>query len=180
VPLIILTFGYCKLHNPDEQCEGLANVMIDLFFYIFLLVTIILALVGTFRKTRLLKTKFEPITFSITILTLLILVIFSFLTGHTNGEKWIYAENKNSIHSLSKQDLTLRKNGNFTINLIEADFSCSISGSYVKNRDTIILDQTAIERTNSQMTSMYLLKSNELVPLLDTINKITFSITKTK
>lgn len=180
VPLIILTFGYCKLHNPDEQCEGLANIMIDLFFYISLLVTIILSLVGTFRKTQLLKTKFEPITFSITILTLLILAIFSFLPGHTSGERWIYAVNKDSLHSLSKQDLTLRKNGNFTVNLNEVDFGCSISGSYLKNRDTIILDQTAIERTNSQMTSMYLMESNELVPLLDTINKITFSIMQIK
>ena len=113
-------------------------------------------------------------------MTIIILVIFSFLPGHTNGEKWIYAVNKDSLHSLSKQDLTLRKNGNFTVNLNEVDFACSISGSYVKNRATIILDQTAIDRTNSKMTSMYLLTSNELVPLLDTINKITFSIGKTK
>ena len=180
VPLIILTFCYCKLYNPDEQCGGLANVMIDLFFYIFLLVTIIFALIGAFRKTQLLKTKFEPITLSILILTLLILVTCSFLTGHTNGEKWIYAANKKSIHTLSKQSLTLRKNGNFTVNLDEVDFSCSISGSYIKDRDTILLNQAAIDKTNAQMTSIYLLKSNELIPLLDTINKITFLITEIK
>jgi hypothetical protein len=182
VPLIVLTFGYCKLHNPDERCEGLANIMIDLFFYISLLVTIILSLVGTFRKTQLLKTKFEPITFLIIILTLLILVIFAFLPGHTKGEKWIYAENKNSTHTVSKQNLTLRKNGNFTVDLIEADFNCSISGSYLKKGDTILLDQVTIDRTypDSKMTSTYLMKSNELIPLFDTINKTTFNIAQTK
>ena len=156
--------------------------MIDLFFYISLLVTIILSLVGTFRKTQLLKTKFEPITFSITILTLFILVIFAFLPGHTNGEKWIYAENENSTHLVSKQNFTLRKNGNFTVDLIEADFGCSISGSYLKKGDTILLDQATIDRTHpdSKMSSTYLMKSNELIPLFDTINKTTFNITQTK
>ncbi len=181
-PLIILTFGYCKLHNPDEQCEGLVNKLIDLFFYIALLVTITLALVGAFRITRLLKNKFEPITFSVTILTLLILIIFSFLPGHTCGEKWIYAENINPVHLVSKQSLALRKNGNFTIGLIEADFSCSISGSYLKKGDTIFLDRATIDRTHqdSKMTSIYLMKSNELTPLFDTINKTTFNITQIK
>lgn len=41
------------------------------------------------------------------------------------------------------------------------------------------LDQAAIDRTDSKITSMYLMKSNELIPLLDTINKITFKITRT-
>jgi hypothetical protein len=180
IPLITLTFGYCKSHDPDEQCSGLADMMINILFYISFLVTIILSLVGTFRKTQLLKTKFEPITFSVTTLTLLILVIFSLLPGHTKGEKWIFAESKNSIHSVSKQNLTLRKNGNFTIDLIEADFGCSISGHYTKKSDTIILDQAAIDKSDSQMTSMYLMKSNELIPLLVTTNKITFSIRQTK
>lgn len=176
VPLIALTFSYCKLHNPDEQCEGLANLIINLFFYLFVLIALILALAGTFRKTQLLKTKFEPIILTIVIFTLLTAITFFSFKGHTNGEKWIYGENKKSSGSLSSQNLTLKSNGNFTINLNEADFSCSISGSYLKKGDTILLDQAATAKTNSQITSIYLLKKNDLKPLIDTINKITFSI----
>src|SRR5258708_19109533 len=90
IPLIILTSVYCKFHNPDEECQGLANLMIDGLFYILLFTTMVLAAIGVFRKRQLEKTKFEPITFSISILALLIMVIDSLLLGHTNGEKWIY------------------------------------------------------------------------------------------
>jgi hypothetical protein len=155
----------------------MANFMISGFFIFLLLITIVIALIGIFHKQRIQKTKFEPITLLITVLTLITLIFFPLLTGHTKGEKWIEAVNKDSTHLISKQNLTLRKNGNFTIDLIEADFGCSISGTYKKSADTILLDQASIDKTNSKITSMYLMKLNELVPLFDTINKITFKIT---
>jgi len=177
IPFIIVTIGYCKFNNPDEKCQGLANLMLNGFFILLLLTTLILALRGIFRKRKLNKTKFEPITFSITTVTFIILILYPLLAGHTRGVKWISAENKDYTQLISRQNLTLRKNGNFTVNLIEADFSCSISGKYKKVGDTILLDEATIDRTNSKIASKYLIQKNELVPLIDTINKITFKIT---
>lgn len=180
IPFIIVTFGYCKLNNPDEKCQGLANLMLDGFFIILFLISLILALRGIFHKRKLNKTKFEPIfTLSITTVTFIILIFYQFLGGHTRGVKWISAENKDTTQLISKQNLTLRKNGNFTVDLVEADFGCSISGKYKKVGDTILLDEATIDRTNSKITSKYLIQKNELVPLIDTINKITFKIAQT-
>lgn len=131
---------------------------------------------GIFRKRKLNKTKFEPVTLSITTVTFIILIFYPLLAGHTRGVKWISAENKDKTQLISRQTLTLRKNGNFTVDLVEADFSCSISGKYKKVGDTILLDEATIERTNSKIASTYLVQKSQLVPLIDTINKITFKI----
>ena len=171
-----MTLGYCKFNDPDEKCKGLANSMFNGFFILLLLTSLILALRGVFRKRKLKKTKFEPITFSITSVTFIILIFYPLLAGHTRGVKWISAENKDKSQLTSKQNLTLRKNGNFTVDLVEADFSCSISGKYKKAGDTVLLDEATIDRTNSKITSKYLIQKNEIVPLIDTINKITFKI----
>jgi high-affinity K+ transport system ATPase subunit B len=176
IPFIIVTIWYCRFNDPDEKCEGLANLMIKGFFIFLLLVTIIIALIGIFHRQRLQKTKFEPISLSITILTFLILIFCTFSSGHTKGQKWIEAENKEAVKQVSKQNLTLRKNGNFTIDLIEIEFGCSISGTFKKNKDTIILDKETVDKTNRRITTTYLIKSNEIVPLYDTVNKITFRI----
>jgi glucan phosphoethanolaminetransferase (alkaline phosphatase superfamily) len=90
IPFIIVTIGYCRFNDPDEKCEGLANLMIKGFFIFLLLVTIIIALIGIFHRQRLQKTKFEPISLSIAILTFLILIFCTFSSGHTkvkNGLK---------------------------------------------------------------------------------------------
>lgn len=153
--------------------------MFDGFFILLLLSSLILALRGIFRKRKLNKTKFEPITLSITTVAFIILIFYPLLGGHTRGIKWISAKNKDTTQLTSRQNLTLRKNGNFTVDLIEADFSCSISGNYKKVDDTILLDQATIDRANSKIASRYLIQKNELVPLIDTVNKITFKIAET-
>ena len=60
--------------------------------------------------------------------------------------------------------------------LVDADFICSISGKYKKVGDTILLAEAAVDGTNSKIASTYLIQKTELVPLIDTINKITFKI----
>ncbi len=180
VPFVVVAFGYYNFADPDENCQGLADLIIDVVFYIFLLLTGILAFVGTLRKRQSEKLKAEPITFSITLFTVLFLLYNSTLRGHTNGDKWIYSQSKNSNDLYSSQTLTLRKNGNFTVDLNDVDFGCSLSGSYKKTGDTIFLDKKTIDRTDSRMTTIYLIKSTEIVPLFDTMNKRTFTISERK
>jgi len=100
--------------------------------------------------------------------------------GHTNGDKWILAESKKDDDGLESHILILRKNGNFTVNSNYIDFGSSTSGSYKKNGDTIILDRSAVDRAAEEITTVYLIKSGELIPLFDTTNKWTFKVTQTK
>jgi hypothetical protein len=178
-PFVAFAFAYYKFWNPDYSCQGMADIAINFIFYPLLIITVILALVGAVRKRQSANLKAEPITLSIILLTILFLIYNSTLRGHTNGDKWICAESKNSS-LLSTQDLTLRKNGNFTVDLNHADFGCSISGRYKKSGDTIVLEEAAINRTDEKMTTTYLVRSNQLIPLLDTANKTTFDIKEIK
>lgn len=173
---MLLTIAFCILHNPDTDCNGLANMMTDTIFYALLVITITLALTGIFRKRQSNKFKAEPISALLLIISLLILVFYANLEGHTNGEKWLTAGYTQTGNSLSTQKLLLRKNGDFTISLYEADFGCDISGSFTKKGDTIYLDEASVAKTNPNISSVYLMQSNKLIPLLDTINKITFTI----
>lgn len=157
---------------------GFIDVIILLTFFGFLLLTGVLAANATLSKRQSKKVKFEPVSFFITLTTLLSLVYSLTLRGHTNGDEWVNAQNWNQRNSLSTQNLTLRKNGNFTLSLSEVDIGCSISGSYVKKGDTIILDKATIDKTDNKMTTPYLLHSEELVPLFDTVNKWRFTITE--
>lgn len=178
LPFTIVTISYCKLYDPNENYQGIAHSIFNGFFILLFLLSILLTLRGIIHKRRLDKTKFEPVTLSLTILTIIFLFSHHFIGNHTTGEIWITAENKNVKQILSKQYLILRKNGNFTVKSVEADFGCSISGKYKRLGDTISLDQTTVDKTNSKITSKYLIQKTDIIPLVDPINKITFNITK--
>ena len=106
---------------------------------------------------------------------------FSFFNrGHTTGEKYLTAENKTARAINERQILTLKKNGNFTITFNSTDFSCSFSSTYKKVGDTIIFDKSIIEKTASKMTTEYFINEKQIIPILDTTDKITFNIVETK
>ncbi|MFT3679929.1 MAG: hypothetical protein QM791_06630 [Ferruginibacter sp.] len=173
IPFAAVTYGYYKISNPDEICNSLLSSIITIAIYCFLLLTGILAAIAIFRKRPTGKPTPEPISFSIALVTVLFIMYNLALRGHRNGEKWIYAENKNLSDVSESQGLTLRKNGNFTF---YPNADCAFSGEYKKTGDTIIFDKEMIDRIMPEMTTVYLLKSNRLVPLFDTANKITFTI----
>jgi hypothetical protein len=50
----------------------------------------------------------------------------------------------------------------------------------LKKGDPIILGQQDHDMTANEIATVYLLKSNKLVPLFDTANKITFNIKEIK
>ncbi|MFT3705550.1 MAG: hypothetical protein QM802_24485 [Agriterribacter sp.] len=178
IPFVVVTFGYYKLDNPDEICLGPIYAIIMIAVYGVLLLTGFLAAVATFRRRPTDdKPTPEPITLSISLVALLFIVYDLTLRGHRNGEKWIDAECKNLSDMAESQRLSLRKNGNFTFS---PNLDCAFSGEYKKIGDTIIFDKEMIEKIIPEMTTVYLLRSDKLIPLFDTINKITFTITQTK
>ena len=171
---------YYYFNDPDNKCSGIADLITNLFFYILLLVTVIFAIIGTTKNRLTNNFKVEPITFSITILSVLSLVYNTAFRGHTTGDKWLYAESQNSNTIKGHQNITLRKNKNFTVNFVSTDFSCSLSGLYKQNGDTIIFDDNIADRSASKLSTKYLVKSTELIPLVDTVNKNIFTIITTK
>jgi len=172
LPFVVVAFCYYKFDNPDEKCNVPIYAIIALFFFVLLLLTGALAGVATFQKRRSDKQGPEPITSSISLVTVLFLIYSLTFRGHTAGDKWIYAENKKLNNIFPAQDLTLRKNGNFTYS---PDSDCSFSGEYKKRGDTIFFDKKSIDIVNEEIAAIYLLKSNKLVPFYDTGNKITFT-----
>jgi hypothetical protein len=164
------------MHNPDVDCDGLVNTITNTSFYILLITTIAIALIAIFRKRQSNKFRADPISLLLVVSSLFTLIFYAKMQGHTNGEKWIAAENRNINHALSTQELLLRKNGHYTIHLYEADFGCSISGSYTKKGDTIFFEEESVVKTSPNISPVYLIQSNKLIPLFDTMNKITFTI----
>lgn len=175
IPFVVIAFGYYKIENPDAICNGPISAVIMLVFWGFLLLTGILAAIATFKKKQFDKPTPEPITLTISLITLLFIIYSMAFRGHTNGDKWIEAENKNLNDWQESKWLTLRKNGNFTFS---PNADCRFSGEFKKIGDTIILDKNIID--TNKISSVYLLKANKLVPLFDTKNKITFDVTEIK
>ena len=121
---------------------------------------------ATFRKRQSNGNKPEPITLTITLLTLSILIIGKVFGDDFKGKIWIYA--KTNDQDLSHQSLTLRDNNTYRVDLHQVDFTCYFSGNFKKLGDTILLDKSVIEQTHSLLTEKYLIGSNSLVPLPDT------------
>ena len=154
-----------KLNLSDNSCWGLIELIYSVGLWIFLTITFIISLVATLRKRQSERLKAEPYSFTITLVTLLTLIVVALWGDNLKGAKWIEAKSQNYNAKPSAQDLTLRKNGTFTIYLREDDFTCYYSGDYKKSGDTLSFENSIIEQTNSKMTVQYLLKDQTLVPL---------------
>lgn len=179
IPFVFVTFLYYKTYDPDQRCiGGFIDTMILLVFYGFLLLTGLLAGIATLRKRQSENLNVEPITCFISFSTLLFLGYSLTLRGHTKGADWIHAESNDSNNQFSTRTLTLRENGNFTVDLNNINLECSISGSYEKNGDTLFLDSKTISKTDEKMATVYLMKSDRLIPLFDTTDKRIFNITE--
>ena len=175
-----MTLVYHYFNDPDNICQGLADMVRNALLYAFLLVALTLAAFANFKKQQHTTLKFEPISMTVTILTLILLGYNFFDHGHTTGEKYLTAENKTVNLGSERQVLTLRKNGNFTITFSATDFSCSVSSIYKQLGDTIVFDKSIIDKTASKMTTKYLIKEKQIIPISDTTDKILFNIIETR
>ena len=177
MPFVFIAYGYYKTFNPDEKCiGGVIDVLILLVFYGLLFLFGMLALVGIFWKRQGEKLFFEPISFTLALATVFLLGYHLTFRGHTIGDEWIVAQNRDTPGSLSTQTIALRRNGNFTVTLYNADLDCSFSGKYKHSGDTIFLDNKTIGKTDESLTTVYLIRPGKLIPLFDTANKRTFHI----
>jgi len=158
-----VTFLYLHLNLSDEGCWGLIEGTYTVLLFILFTVTIPVAFIAAYRKRQTHTKKPEPITLTITLVTLAVLIIGKIFGEDFKGSIWISAEaNKEKP---SNQYLTLRNNGTFKVDLGHVDFSCYFSGQYQKHMDTIILDKDVVAQTDSLLTTKYLLHDNLLIPI---------------
>jgi len=149
----------------DNGCSGLMDLFFGGLFIVLFAISVWLAFRATFRKREINNRKPEPVTLTITLLTLTVLISGKIFGQDFKGSTWIYAEA--NTDKLETQALTLRKNGTFKVDLGHVDFSCYFSGHYQKLGDTIVLDRDVIAQTNALVTTKYLLQDTLLIPIND-------------
>ena len=160
-----MTIFYLRFTLADNGCSGLMDYFFGVFFFIVFAISILLAYKATFSKRQAYDKKPEPITLTITLLTLAVLIIGRVFGEDFKGSKWIYAKNNQTFSSAT---LTLRKNGTFRVDISGADVGCYFSGHYQNQGDTILLDKNVIEQTHSTLATKYFLIDSLLIPVVDT------------
>ncbi|NNV57543.1 hypothetical protein [Limnovirga soli] len=163
VPFILVTFFYLHISLDDDGCSGLMDLFFGALFITLFAVSIWLAFRAIYPKRELNKRIPEPISLTITLLTLAILIVGKIFGQDFKGSTWIYAEANTG--KLETQALTLRENGTFKVELGHVDFSCYFSGHYQTHGDTVVLDKDVIAQTNSLLTVTYLLRDTLIIPI---------------
>ena len=163
-----MTYFYLRFSLADNGCSGLMDLFFGAVFFIFFVVSILLAFRATFRKRELYKNKPEPMILTVALITLSALIIGRVFGENFKGSKWIYAVNNKVF---ARQSLTLRNNETFRVDIGGADISCYFSGRYQKQHDTILLDKIVIEQTHSAFAIKYVLDDSLLIPVFDTTIK---------
>ena len=184
LPFALATFLYLRLRLSENGCWGLIELVYSIALWIFLALTFAISIVATLRKRQSQTFKAEPYSLTVTLVTLLTLLVGGIWGDNLKGKKWIEARSQNYNGQPTAQELTLRKNGTFTVYLREDDFTCYYSGDYRKVSDTVTFDSETIGKTDFKLTTQYLLKENVLYPLTNSVGNgkkfSKFDITWTK
>ncbi len=118
LPFVIATLLYIYFNDPDDICYGLVHLVQNVLLYAFLTLGLLLAAIAIYKKRQVPDVKFEPVSFTIIFFSMTTLCYHFTFCGHTNGDKFLTAENRDIDFFNEKKVLTLRKNGNFTIEFI--------------------------------------------------------------
>lgn len=145
---------------------SLFNALIEtgylLFLYVGLVMSIGLSFFGSFRKRQ--SNKPEPISFVIILLALVILFFGKPVHDSFQSKELFRAVTKNSDHEISKRTIIFREDQTILVNEMEADFNCFAIHPYKVIKDTFIFDQVQ----SRNISFMYLLQNDELIPMYDT------------
>jgi hypothetical protein len=132
-----------------------------------MLVTGIFAFLAAFRKRKTHKIKFEPITLTIVVLTIITVFIFRLWGDCFKGSIWIYSEVASSNFPVYNHSLTLRQNKSYKVRVNDIEWSCTYTGYYSLSGDTILLNNDIAKRTDSNFIEKYLLADSKLIPIIN-------------
>jgi energy-coupling factor transporter transmembrane protein EcfT len=175
-PLLFITLIYLRYRDPDDACSG----MMDLFFDLVIIICSLFALLAIFLKRKAKKFIAEPISLIIYTFAALIVLFVSIYPGHTTGKIWFTAKSADNQNLVESKTLTIRQNGNFTFEFVDADFGCTISGSYKKSGDTIFIDDKGMEKIGREADAAYIITKNKLIPVKGTDSSREYFITNVK
>jgi hypothetical protein len=167
LPFVLLSFFYCKNEFADNSCRGLIELLLQ---WTLFPITFFLSAVAIFLKRKVHKFKPEPYSLTVTVTPLICFWILSAFSDSLKGAIWIKAEDKKTFHRSPFYDLTLRKNGRFTLLQGSADFGCYFSGDYQIHDDTLIFDNKVITETDTRMTARYLMHQDKLLSIPEILN----------
>ncbi len=165
IPFLIAAYFFAAKQLADNDCRGLVDFAISIAQIIFCTVTFIIALIATLKKRESAKLKIEPITGTITLLTLLTIFVCGLYADRLKGKVLLLAESENFSHIPGGQKLKFRENGRVTLYKIETDFSCYETSDYKIIGDTFLLYKTQEVFERGIVSSKYVKTGYNLIPL---------------
>ncbi len=165
IPFLIAAYFFAAKQLADNDCRGLVDFAISIAQIIFCTVTFIIALIATLKKRESAKLKIEPITGTITLLTLLTIFVCGLYADRLKGKVLLLAESENFSHIPGGQKLKFRENGRVTLYKIETDFSCYETSDYKIIGDTFLLDKTQEVFERGIVSNKYVKTGHNLIPL---------------
>ncbi|MGN6211001.1 hypothetical protein [Parafilimonas sp.] len=90
LPFILVTYFYLRFSLADNGCTGLMDFFFGGVYIILFGVSLWLAFRATLRKREHSKRKPEPISLTITLVTLAILIVGRIFGQDFKGNTWIY------------------------------------------------------------------------------------------
>ncbi len=186
IPFLIAAYFFVAKQLADNDCSGLVDFAISLVQIIFCIVTFVFAIITTLRKRESEKLKIEPITGTITLLTLLTIFACGLYADRLKGKVLLLAKSESFSHTSNGQKLKFRENGRVTLYDSYTDFSCYKTSDYKASGDTFFLDNTQQVFESGIVSRKYLKVGRNLIPLtkdnlIDTSKQvIKFVIDKTE
>jgi hypothetical protein len=167
LPFMLAIVFFAQYFLPEEKCVSLVSGITMISFYLSLSVTGIIALIAAFRKRVGNKIPFEPISFSILLISIAVLCCIFYWNNIFKSGNWLVATMHPAKSAEILNTLHLRKDNSYAIELSGIDISCTYTGKYSIAGDTITLEKNVYRKTDGWFTEKYLHNDNMLQPITD-------------
>ncbi|MDJ1471481.1 hypothetical protein QNI19_27300 [Cytophagaceae bacterium DM2B3-1] len=141
-----------------EKCTGIADGLTTIFLWILSLLLVSLILPGAFQRYKEQKDPVELLPIGMVVFLCGCYMILSLLRLSTD-KAFMYAE------TYYGSSLALWNNGTYLLEQKATDWGCSYSGSYLLQRDTLILEDVR-QTIDSIFYRKYIIRKPYLIPML--------------
>jgi len=164
-PFLLTAFFYIKLMLREEGCGGLIEILEAFAIFFTLLATGFIALLVSFRKRQTNTLKFEPITLSLTIVGIMVILFFRLSDHNFKSKTVLYA--KDEMKVFFRHNLTFRKDKTYKAQIVGYEANCIFIGQYSISHDTIFLNNNISELSGKIFVEKYLHRDSKLIPIIN-------------
>jgi hypothetical protein len=165
--IIILFFGFFQLKSqlPLDGCNGMIGYLMSLFRWIIIITILGFVTFSWLAKTERPKYNYSPLI-ATTIIAMLSVVV-SWSSENVFINKDLLIATKKNDYAPRTQQITLKENGKYSVELHYIEWTCKYSGNYTRTNDSLKLDNSIISQTDSAFNNLYLftLDRNFLQPI---------------